>query len=208
MGGRRQGGFQGSGWGPSHGLTGLLLIAFIVPGLPARDWPPVEDHGGLASVRIASGSERLVGRFFSPTRLDARKRYPAVLLTQSFPVAARSAALMNASEAPAAHAEGECEDLPYRLRAAGMSCLVHHLRGCGGSTGSADPSEAEGDVAAGLSWLRAQAGVDPDRIAAVGLGFGGAGVLRSALRGLGQAFEASVAICVDPVSFISGSIPL
>jgi len=89
-----------------------------------------------------------------------------------------------------------------------MSCLVLHLRGCGGSTGSADPSEAEGDVAAGLSWLRAQAGVDPDRIAAVGLGFGGAGVLRSALRGLGQAFEASVAICVDPVSFISGSIPL
>lgn len=97
-----------------------------------------------------------MGRFFTPTRIFARQRFPAVLITQSFPANAANPLREGRSEAAAAGAGGECEDLPYRLRSAGMSCLVLHLRGCGGSGGDVELLRAGDDVAAGLAWLRAQ----------------------------------------------------
>jgi hypothetical protein len=142
--------------GSTQKLAAFLALVCIAPSVPARDWPAVEVRASLSSVRIGSSGASLVGRFFTPTRIYANQRFPAVLLTQSFPATAVNPSTEGSSEAAAAGAGGECEDLPYKLRSAGMSCLVLHLRGCGGSGGEVDLRGAGADVAAGLAWLRTQ----------------------------------------------------
>ncbi|WP_063725743.1 alpha/beta hydrolase family protein [Cryptosporangium arvum] len=84
-------------------------------------------------------------------------------------------------------------DLAHALRRAGYASLVFHYRGAWGSPGTFSWAHVQQDAAAAVVALRADPGLDPDRIALVGHSMGGFTALRAAAADPGVRAVASIA---------------
>lgn len=91
-------------------------------------------------------------------------------------------------------------DLAVSLRQRGMHVLHIHYRGCWGSEGDYSLTHLLPDARLALEWLAVQPGVDPKRIALVGISLGGWLALYLASQAEGVCGVAALSPLLDPVA--------
>ena len=157
-------------------LMGLVLVALVIPlmGVVAQDGGEVEPVE--VTVEAADGLA-LVGDYYAVAPLEGEEDAPAVLLLHML---GSMRLLWN--------------PLIPELTGAGYAVLAVDMRGHGDTGGAQDWPLAEADVQVWLDWLRAQEGIDPDRVSLIGASIGS----NLALRGMANDAAVVTAVALSP----------
>lgn len=95
-------------------------------------------------------------------------------------------------------------DLAAALRDAGWNSLIFHYRGAWGSHGDFSLPGTFADVRAAADWLAANPYVDPDRLAVIGMSFGG--YLTLTAGAADPRFQALISMC-PPLAWAGTPLP-